>query len=100
LELARIRAREQRKRIREPMSKDMGNKAVQAFWAMHIEALNWSGLTAKAYAEAHRILINSLGTWRTRLDTDLLQVDSGRPHPKRPQEMLAALLSTTRSVPA
>jgi hypothetical protein len=54
LELARIRARELRKRTHEPISKDRHNKAVQAFWAMHVEALNWSGLTAKAYAEAHR----------------------------------------------
>ena len=29
--------------------------AVQAFWAMHVEALNWSGLAAAHYAAAHRI---------------------------------------------
>jgi hypothetical protein len=45
-ELARIRVREQRKRTCEPMSKDMGNKAVQAFRAMHVETVNWNGLTA------------------------------------------------------
>jgi hypothetical protein len=47
LALDRIKAREQRKHIREPMSKDIGNKAVRAFRAMHVEALNWSGLTAR-----------------------------------------------------
>ena len=52
LESARIKARERRKRTHEPISKDRHNKAVQAFWAMHVEALNWSGLTAKAYAMA------------------------------------------------
>jgi transposase-like protein len=82
LELARIRARELRKRTREPISKDRHNKAVQAFWAMHVEALNWSGLTAKAYAEAHRISINSLRMWRARLDADPMQIDwRARVHP-------------------
>lgn len=82
LELARIRARELRKRTHEPISKDRHNKAVQAFWAMHVEALNWSGLTAKAYAEAHRISVNSLRTWRARLDADPTQIDwRARLHP-------------------
>ena len=82
LELARIRARELRKRTREPISKDRHNKAVQAFWAMHVEVLNWSGLTAKAYAEAHRISVNSLRTWRARLDADPVQIDwRARLHP-------------------
>ena len=53
--MARIRARELRKPTREPISKDKHNKAVQTFRAMHVEALSWSGLTAKAYAEGHRI---------------------------------------------
>jgi len=82
LELARIRARELRKRTREPISKDKHNKAVQAFWAMHVEALSWSGLTAKAYAEGHRISVNSLRTWRARLDADPVKVDwRARLHP-------------------
>jgi transposase-like protein len=53
--MARIRARELRKPTREPISKDKHNKAVQAFWAMHVEALSWSGLTAKASAEGRCI---------------------------------------------
>ena len=68
--------------MREPISKDKHNKAVQAFWAMHVEALSWSGLTAKAYAEGHRISVNSLGTWRARLDADPVKVDwRARLHP-------------------
>jgi transposase-like protein len=82
LESARIKARERRKRTHEPISKDRHNKAVQAFWAMHVEALNWSGLTAKAYAEAHHISVDSLRTWRARLDVDPLQIDwRARLHP-------------------
>ena len=49
---------------------------------MHVEALNWSGLTAKAYAEAHRISVDGLRTWRARLDADPLQIDwRARLHP-------------------
>jgi transposase-like protein len=51
------------------------NKAIQAFWAMHVEALNWSGVSAKDYAAAHHISVYSMRTWRARLDADPLQID-------------------------
>jgi transposase-like protein len=57
------------------VSGDKRNKAVQAFWAMHVEALNWSGVSAKDYAAAHHISVYSLRTWRARLDADPLQID-------------------------
>jgi transposase-like protein len=61
---------------------DKRNKAVQAFWAMHVEALNWSGVSAKDYAAAHHISVYSLRTWRARLDADPLQIDwRARLHP-------------------
>lgn len=64
------------------MSGDKRNKAVQAFWAMHVEALNWSGVSAKDYAAAHHISVYSLRTWRARLDAAPLQVDwRARLHP-------------------
>ena len=82
LESAREEARKRRKRTREPVSTDKRNKAVQAFWAMHVEALNWSGVSAKDYAGAHRISVYSLRTWRVRLDAAPLQVDwRARLHP-------------------
>src|SRR3984893_3008414 len=82
VESAREDARRRRKRTREPVSGDKRNKAVQAFWAMHVEALNWSGLTAKDYANAHHISVYSLRTWRARLDATPLQVDwRARLHP-------------------
>jgi hypothetical protein len=31
---------------------------------MHVEALNWSGSTAKDYAKAHHISVCGLRTWR------------------------------------
>ena len=82
LESVREEARKRRKRTREPVSGDKRNKAVQAFWAMHVEALNWSGVSAKDYAAAHHISVYSLRTWRARLDAAPLQVDwRARLHP-------------------
>jgi hypothetical protein len=81
-ESAREDARKRRKRTREPVYGDKRNKAVQAFWAMHVEALNWSGSTAKDYANAHHISVDSLRTWRARFDAAPLQVDwRARLHP-------------------
>ena len=82
LEFAREEARKRRKRTREPVSGYKRNKAVQAFWAMHVEALSWSGVSAKDYAAAHHISVYSLRTWRARLDAAPLQVDwRARVHP-------------------
>ena len=82
LESVREEARKRRKRTREPVSGDKRNKAVQAFWAMHVEALNWSGVSAKDYAAAHHISVYSLRTWRARLDAAPLQIDwRARLHP-------------------
>jgi hypothetical protein len=75
LESAREEARQRRKRTREPVSGNKRNKAIQAFWAMHVEVLNWSGVNAKDYAAAHHISVYSLRTCRARLDADPLQVD-------------------------
>jgi len=64
------------------VSGDKRNKAVQAFWAMHVEALSWSGVSAKDYAAAHHISVYSLRTWRARLDADPVQIDwRARLHP-------------------
>jgi hypothetical protein len=38
--------------------------AVQAFWATHVEAPNWSGLAATHYTFAHHLSANSLRRWR------------------------------------
>ena len=50
----RLEAREklQKKRIRRryAVSTDVRNRAVQAFWAMHVEAMNWSGMGVRDYA--------------------------------------------------
>jgi hypothetical protein len=49
------------------VSPDKRDKAVQASWAVHLEALNWSGTTAKNYAAAHHLSVYTQRTWRVRL---------------------------------
>jgi transposase-like protein len=70
--------------------KQVRSKAIQAFWAMHVEAQLWSGLSAGEYASVHRLSTYSLRSWRSRLDADPLGVDwrellhpSARPYVRR-----------------
>ncbi|MFZ3180061.1 MAG: hypothetical protein WA156_07615 [Methylocystis silviterrae] len=49
--------------------------AVQAFWAMHVEAMTLSGLTATHYAAAHNISAVSLRRWRGLVDSGEVEVD-------------------------
>lgn len=71
----------QAKALRKPrrskrMLKPEGRgKALQAFWAMHVEAQIWSGLSAAEYASALGISPHSLREWRQRLDIEPLGVD-------------------------
>lgn len=74
-ESLQIKERERRKRAKHPQWNGKRNKAVQAFWAMHVEALNWSGATDKNYATAHHLSVYTLLTWRGRLDADPQLVD-------------------------
>ena len=50
-------------------------KAVQAFWAMHVEAQLWSGLSAAEYASALDLSTHTLREWRRRLDETPLGID-------------------------
>ena len=94
-------ARERRKRTYEPVSRNNQNKAVQAFWAMHVEAMNWSGATAKDYAAAHHISVYTLRTWRARLDAAPLRVDwRARIHPRVRPKISTMLGSAAKDGPA
>jgi len=64
-----------RRNRRSPLSTDKRNRAVQAFWAMHVEAMNWSGLSVREYAAAHRISRNSLGRWRDIIADGEVEID-------------------------
>jgi hypothetical protein len=62
--------------MRQPIAaKHKHNRAVQAFWAMHVEALDWCGPTTREYAGAHRLSWWSLKTWHKRLATGEFEID-------------------------
>jgi transposase-like protein len=81
-ELASEERRERRRRRRFRLSGDKRCQAVQAFWAMHVEAMNWSGMSVREYAATHRISPYSLRRWRNLLDDGEVVVDwRARLHP-------------------
>ncbi len=41
-----------RNRTRYGVNTDVRDRALQAFWAMHVEAMNWSGMGVREYAAA------------------------------------------------
>jgi hypothetical protein len=63
----RSERKRQRRKAGIPVS-HRRTKAVMAFWSMHVEALNWSGLRASEYAQAHGLPVDSLRRWRQELD--------------------------------
>lgn len=54
---------------------EVRKRAAQAFWAMHVEAQLWSGLSAAEYASAHRLSPYNLRKWRRQLDEQPLGID-------------------------
>jgi len=63
------------------------NQAVQEFWAMHVETLNWSGMTLTHYAAATKLSRSSLRRWRDLIDSGEVEIDwRAQLHPSaRPQ---------------
>ena len=57
------------------LTTDRRNRAAQAFWAMHAEALNWSGMSVREYAIALRISQFSLRSWRDLIADEELLID-------------------------
>jgi transposase-like protein len=74
-ELLREKQRERRRKRHIRLSSDMRSKAVQAFWAMHVEAMTWCGMSAQSYARAHRLSLHSLKRWRGLLDAGEVAID-------------------------
>jgi len=60
--------RELRRRTRARTSVQVKSQAIRAFWAMHVEALRWSGMQVNAYAKALHISSFSLRKWRDLLE--------------------------------
>ena len=78
--------REER-RLRRPLklSRDRRSRAVQAFWAMHVEAMTWSGMSVRAYAKAHGLSRFGLQRWRDLIDANEVEIDwRAQLHPSAP----------------
>ncbi len=81
-EIEREKRFERRRRKGKPLSTGQRSKAVQALWAMHVEALNWSGMSVTHYALALDISAHSLRRWRDLLDVEAVSIDwRSRLHP-------------------
>lgn len=63
-----------RKRYR-PISADKRRQATQAFWAMHVEAWQWSGLHLRDYSSALRLSPYSLKRWRNLIEAEEITID-------------------------
>ncbi|MBA8909924.1 hypothetical protein [Aminobacter ciceronei] len=57
-----------RQRQRFGVSTDVRNRALRAFWAMHVEAMNWSGMGVREYAAALHLSPYALRRWRDHLE--------------------------------
>ena len=75
LDFEKARRVERRKRSRMPAATSRRNQAVQAFGAMHVEALQWSNISVRVYAEAHRLSVERLYHWRELIANGTVEVD-------------------------
>ena len=76
--LAETEHEERRRQRRGRPVKLTANKrsqAVRAFWAMHVETLNWSGMTLTHYAAATKLSRSSLRRWRDLIDGGEVEID-------------------------
>jgi hypothetical protein len=55
-------------RYRYSVRTDSGPIALRAFWSMHVEAMNWSGMGLSEYAAALGLSLHALRIWRDRLE--------------------------------
>lgn len=58
-----------------PISADKRRQATQAFWAMHVEAWQWSGLHLRDYSSALRLSPYSLKRWRALIEAEEIVID-------------------------
>jgi|GEM_PF-432738 len=71
----REKRRQRRARLRFGISAEERDRALQAYWAMHVEAMNWSGMGVREYAAALHLSSYALRKWRDRLDECDMEID-------------------------
>lgn len=64
-----------RRKRYHPISPDKRRQATQAFWAMHVEAWQWSGLHLRDYSSALRLSPYSLKRWRNLIEAEEIEID-------------------------
>src|SRR5947207_7730180 len=65
---ARSKRRKRSPRYRYSVRTDSKPIALRAFWGMHVEAMNWSGMRHAEYAAALGLSPHALRIWRDRLE--------------------------------
>lgn len=99
-EALRAKERLRRKRYRQPQSDRTRNRAVQAFWAMHVEAMTWCGMGVRDYAAAHHLSVHSLRRWRDLIDSGEVTVDwRARLHPSALPRISTGASSAATALP-
>jgi hypothetical protein len=71
----REKAARRRQQRRFGVSTDTCNRATQAFWAMHVEAMNWSGMGVREYAAGLQLSPYALRKWRDRFENAEVEID-------------------------
>jgi hypothetical protein len=81
-----------RQKRRYAVSTDIRSRAIQAFWAMHVEAMNWSGMGVREYAASFQLSPTSLRKWRDRIENAEVEIDwRAHLHPStRPADGISA----------
>jgi len=67
--------RQRYRKYGRPISPDRRRQATQAFWAMHVEAWTWSGLTLREYSGSLRLSPYSLKRWRNLIESAEVEID-------------------------
>lgn len=84
-----------------PLSTSARNKAVQAFWAMHVEALLWSGMSARNYGAAHHISHYTLNKWVKKMEAGEMEIDwRAHLHPSARPKISTSLSTSAKGLEA
>jgi hypothetical protein len=91
--------RKHRKWRRFKLSEDKRNRAVQAFWAMHVGTLSWSGMTVRQYAAAAKLSKHSPRRWRDLIDSGEVAIDwRARLHPSARPKISSGVSSAAKTL--
>ena len=85
------------RRNRYSVRTDSGPIALRAFWSMHVEAMNWSGMGHAEYAAALGLSPHALRIWRDRLEESGNEMDwRSLLHPSARAQLSSAANSARR----